>query len=63
MVETSNPAHLQSGILDNELNVICGENSLKITKIKPADGKLMDFADFINGHATQPGDLFMKIDD
>ena len=63
IVQTSNPAGLQFGLLDEELNIICGENSLKITKIKPADGILMDFADFINGHATQPGDLFMKIDD
>lgn len=62
IVETSNPAGLQSGTLDNDLNIICGENALKITKIKPANGALMDFENFVNGRATQPGDLFMKID-
>ena len=63
MVETSNPAALQSGVLDDELNIICRANALKITKIKPADGTLMDFMDFVNGQATQPGDLFTKIND
>jgi len=62
IVETSNPDALQPGILDNDLNITCGENALKVAKIKPAGGSLMDFADFVNGRATQPGDLFMKID-
>ncbi|MHC4394936.1 MAG: methionyl-tRNA formyltransferase [Planctomycetota bacterium] len=62
VVETSNPAALQPGILDDALNVICGKGALRITKIKPAGGPLMGFADFVNGRATQPGDLFMQID-
>jgi methionyl-tRNA formyltransferase len=62
IVETSNPDALQPGILDNDLNITCGENALKVAKIKPAGGSLMDFADFVNGRATQAGDLFMKID-
>jgi methionyl-tRNA formyltransferase len=62
MVETSNPTGLSMGTLDDNLNVICGANALKIKKIKPAGSPLMDFKDFVNGRQTQPGDLFIKID-
>jgi methionyl-tRNA formyltransferase len=62
VVETSNPTGLPAGTLDANLNMICGKNGLKITKIKPAGSPLMDFKDFANGRQTQPGDLFMKID-
>ncbi len=62
VVETSKPAHLPSGTLDESLNVICGQRALKITKIKPTGSHLMQFKDFVNGQHTQPGDLFMKIE-
>ncbi|MBA7475395.1 Methionyl-tRNA formyltransferase [subsurface metagenome] len=62
VVESSNPACLQVGTLDENLNVICAEDALKVTKIKPAGGLLIDFEDFVNGRQTCPGDLFMKID-
>jgi len=61
-VENSNPAGLPAGTLDEKLNVICGQNALKIIKIKPAGGYLMDFTAFVNGWRTRPGDFFMKID-
>jgi len=60
-VETSNPEGLAAGALDDNLNINCGENALKITRIKPAGSPLMDFKDFANGRQTQPGDLFTKI--
>jgi len=53
---------LPPGTLDENLNVICGTDALKIKKIKPAGSPLMDFKDFVNGRQTQPGDLFMKIE-
>jgi len=62
VIETSNPAKLPPGTLDENLNVICGQNALKITKIKPDGANLMEFKDFVNGRATKPGDLFVKID-
>jgi len=62
VVETSNTAHLPSGTLDESLNVICGQRSLKITKIKPTGSHLMQFKDFVNGQHTQPGDCFIKIE-
>ena len=49
------------GSLDDDLNIICGQNKLKILRLKPAGGKLMDFQDFINGRQTAPGDKFLKI--
>ncbi len=61
-VGTSNSASLSVGTLDENLNVICCTDALKIRKIKPAGSPLMDFKDFVNGRQTQPGDLFIKID-
>jgi methionyl-tRNA formyltransferase len=61
VVETSSPAHLPPGTLDDDLNIICGQSALEITKIKPDGSRLMDFRDFVNGRATQPGDTFVKI--
>ncbi len=51
------------GILNDDLDVICGRSALKILKIKPAGKGLMDFKDFANGRSTKPGDLFMKIEE
>jgi methionyl-tRNA formyltransferase len=62
VIETSNAADRPPGTLDGNLNITCGENSLKITRIKPAGSPLMDFKDFTNGRQTQPGDLFIIID-
>jgi methionyl-tRNA formyltransferase len=62
VIETPNPGCLPAGTLDKNLNVICGQNALEITKIKPDGSRLMDFRDFVNGRATQPGDTFVKID-
>ena len=62
IVETSNPAGLAAGTLDEKLNVVCGEDALKIVKIKPGGSRLMDFKDFVNGWQTRPGDMLTKID-
>jgi methionyl-tRNA formyltransferase len=62
VAKTSNPAHLPLGMLDENLNVICGENALKIVKIRPDGSGLMDFKDFVNGRQTSPGDMFIKPD-
>ena len=61
-VEASNPTGLSVGTLAENLNVTCGTDALKITKIKPAGSPLMDFKDFTNGRQTLPGDLFIKIE-
>ena len=62
VVETSKPTGLSPGVLDDNLNITCGVDALKIKEIKPAGSPLMDFKSFANGRQTQPGDLFIKID-
>ncbi len=62
VVETPNPAGLPPGTLDENLDVICATNALRITRIRPAGGSLMDFKSFTNGRHTCPGDLFAKIE-
>jgi len=62
VISSSNPANLPPGILDENLNVICGRDALKITKIKPTGSRLMRFRDFVNGHQTKAGDSFIKIE-
>jgi methionyl-tRNA formyltransferase len=62
VVRSPDRASLAVGTLDKDLNIICGQDALKVTKIKPAGGSLMDFRDFVNGRQTQPGDMFVKIE-
>ena len=62
LIETSNPAGLKAGTLDENLNVVCDQDALKIIKIKPNGSSLMDFKDFVNGRQTRPGDMFTRID-
>ena len=61
LIQTSNPTGLKPGTLDENLNVVCGEDALKIIKIKPDGSGLMDFKDFVNGRQTRPGDTFTNI--
>ena len=63
VVKTSNAEGLAVGILDKDLNVICGKDALKIKKIKPAGKRLLDFKDFVNGRKTCSGDMFMEMND
>jgi len=60
--EAAKRENLPPGTVDENLNVICGDGALMISKIKPAGSALMDFADFVNGRHTQPGDMFTSID-
>jgi methionyl-tRNA formyltransferase len=50
------------GILDDNLNVICGQGRLKISELKPAGSDLMDFQSFVNGRHGGIGDLFLPLD-
>jgi methionyl-tRNA formyltransferase len=61
-VEVPHQGALAAGTLDEDLNVICGENALKIARIKPDGSRLMDFADFVNGQHTRPGDILTRIE-
>ncbi len=61
VVQTTNPQGLTVGTLDENLNIICGQNALRIIQLKPSGSALMDFKSFINGRNTKPGDSFTKI--
>ena len=56
----SNPGTF--GLLDEDMNIICGKDRLQIERLKPAGSHLMDFKDFINGRSAAPGDLFLPLE-
>jgi methionyl-tRNA formyltransferase len=62
VVKTANRAALAAGTFDENLNVICGQDALKLTQIKPAGSALMDFKAFTNGRQTHPGDSLTRIE-
>jgi methionyl-tRNA formyltransferase len=61
VIQTANPEGLPPGTLDKYSNIICGTDALKIAGIKPAGSSIMNFAAFVNGRQTKPGDIFTKI--
>ena len=61
-VQTPGDNQQIAGLFDGSLNVVCGQDRLRIAKIKPAGSELMDFHDFVNGWHVQPGDRLMKVE-
>jgi methionyl-tRNA formyltransferase len=61
-VDCAGRAGLPAGSLDERLNVVCGSGCLKVLRIKPAGGRLMDFEDFANGRRIKAGDKFVEIE-
>jgi methionyl-tRNA formyltransferase len=61
IVKTTDAQKPTFGLFDENLNVICGRDAIKILRIKPAGSPLMDFRDFVNGRKTSPGDLLLNI--
>ncbi len=62
ILRMANPENLPPGTIDENLNVLCGQNRLQIVQLKPENSRLMSFADFVNGRHVSPGDRFVKID-
>lgn len=56
VVESDNENLFPCGSFDEDLNIICGEEALRIKKIKPAGSELMSFKDFVNGRHIETGD-------
>ena len=54
IVKATNPTGLVPGTLDENLHVTCGQDTLRIVKIKPDGSRLMDFNDFVNRAASLP---------
>ncbi|KKL48055.1 hypothetical protein LCGC14_2329370, partial [marine sediment metagenome] len=52
----------ECGTIDDEENIVCGDGCLKIMRIKPAGGKVMDFKSFVNGRAVCAGDVFKSVE-
>ncbi len=50
------------GVLNEQLDVWCGKDALRIRQLKPAGSDLMSFEAFANGRASRPGDLFLPLD-
>jgi len=63
VVDPAGDSSLVPGLIDENLNVVCGSGALRIKELKPAGGHLMDFQSFVNGRGTGKGDLFMPIDE
>jgi methionyl-tRNA formyltransferase len=63
VVSETGPSQLAPGTFDEGLNVICGQDRLKITKLKPAGSGLMAFKAFVNGWHVRPGDRLVKIEE
>lgn len=61
-VRSANPDKLTCGMLDKDLNIICGRDALKVKMIKPDGSDIMDFTDFVNGRSTKAGDMFTQIE-
>jgi len=63
VVSVAKGSYDRIGLLDENLNVICGAGSLRIDRLKPAGGSLMDFKDFANGRDVRPLDRFIPIEE
>ncbi len=62
-VEVNHSASPAPGTFDNELNVRCGQGALRIKKLKPAGGRVLNFKAFVNGRHTIAGDQLRKIEE
>lgn len=63
ILRMANPENLPPGTIDENLNIVCGENRLQIVQLKPENSRLMSYADFVNGRRILPGDRFVKIEE
>ncbi|MGA2915686.1 MAG: methionyl-tRNA formyltransferase [Sedimentisphaerales bacterium] len=63
--QVANPAgkNDSAGLIDENLNVLCGTGSIKILEIKPHGSKMMDFKSFLNGRGSGAGDYFIPFED
>jgi methionyl-tRNA formyltransferase len=62
VIPTPNTTFQPCGMLNENLDIWCGQDALRIEWIKPAGSDLMTFDAFVNGRACQPGDLFLPLE-
>ncbi|MGP1630444.1 MAG: methionyl-tRNA formyltransferase, partial [Giesbergeria sp.] len=51
-----------SSVNDTGITVVCGEGSLRLTRLQRAGGKPLAARDFLRGHALEPGMQFANIE-
>jgi methionyl-tRNA formyltransferase len=56
IMDKANADNVTPGQLDQDLDVVCGTQCLRIETIKPAGKPLMAFKAFVNGRHCRPGD-------
>ncbi len=58
--ESAGGSALAPGTLNAELQIVTVDGLLEITHIQPASGRIMSWADFVNGRHVRPGDRFVN---
>jgi methionyl-tRNA formyltransferase len=51
-----------NGRITEAMSIQCQDAELALLEIKPANGRLMEWRDFVNGRHVQPGDQFLSIE-
>lgn len=59
IIEKENLRNLPVGAFDQDLDVVCSSQALRILKVKPSGSPLMEFKAFVNGRHTRPGDRLL----
>ena len=54
------PATITPGTLTTEMTIECGSGQLRLLEVKPENGRLMSFADYVNGRRLSAGDQFLN---
>ncbi len=49
----------EPGVINDDMTISCGTDSLKLLEIKPDNSKLLKFNDFVNGRRLKPHDRFI----
>lgn len=60
VVDNENGNAEKAGLLDDELDIICGQGKIRPLKLKPAGKSEMEYKSFINGRHLEPGDRFIS---
>ena len=56
-IDKENSDNLSPGTFDQDLDVVCGAQALRLETVKPAGKPLMPFKAFVNGRHCRPGDV------
>ena len=57
---TGQEENISPGVFLEDMSIVCGNGRLRLVKVKPDNGKLMSFEDFVNGRHLQVGDRLVN---